>query len=167
MPIWKASKTRRREPAAPKCRLGAYFPSKYPRINSRLKSLGAHTRTITAPPPKHHNSVPGSRQTATLGSPSAAKLRVEVLRNVVVTSVSPTLAGRDSNNALVKTIVGNAYGALVAWVALLIMQQEIALLSPVSHPALLLQASDRMATYVTQSDRPRTSYFRPTKPLAP
>src|SRR4029077_16605512 len=42
------------------------------------------------------NSVPGSRQTATPGSPSAAKPRVGVLGNVVVTSVSPTLAGRDA-----------------------------------------------------------------------
>src|SRR6267378_7402159 len=42
------------------------------------------------------NSVPGSRQTATPGSPSAAKPRVEVLGNVVVMSVSPTLAGRDA-----------------------------------------------------------------------
>src|SRR5712671_277870 len=27
----------------------AYLPSKYPRINSRLRSLEAYTRTITAP----------------------------------------------------------------------------------------------------------------------
>ena len=29
----------------------AYLPSKYPRINSRLRSLEAYTQTITAPPP--------------------------------------------------------------------------------------------------------------------
>jgi hypothetical protein len=29
-------------------------PSKYPRINSRLRSLEAHTQTITAPPPRHY-----------------------------------------------------------------------------------------------------------------
>jgi pimeloyl-ACP methyl ester carboxylesterase len=33
---------------------GAYLPSKYPRINSRLRSLEAHTQTITAPPPRHY-----------------------------------------------------------------------------------------------------------------
>jgi hypothetical protein len=42
------------------------------------------------------NSVPGSRQTAIPSSLSAAKPRVEVLGNVVVMSVSPTLAGRDA-----------------------------------------------------------------------
>jgi hypothetical protein len=30
------------------------LPSKYPRINSRLRSLEAYTQTITAPPPRHH-----------------------------------------------------------------------------------------------------------------
>jgi hypothetical protein len=33
---------------------GAYLPSKYPRIDSRLRSLEAHTQTITAPPPRHY-----------------------------------------------------------------------------------------------------------------
>lgn len=33
-------------------RLGAYFPSRYPRINSRLRSLEAHNQAITAPPPQ-------------------------------------------------------------------------------------------------------------------
>src|SRR5437899_4594872 len=33
---------------------GAYLPSKYLRINSRLRSLEAHTQTITAPPPRHY-----------------------------------------------------------------------------------------------------------------
>ncbi len=33
---------------------GAYFPSTYPRIDSRLRSLEAHTQTITAPPPRHY-----------------------------------------------------------------------------------------------------------------
>jgi hypothetical protein len=33
---------------------GAYLPSKYPRINSRLRSLEAYTHTITAPPPRHY-----------------------------------------------------------------------------------------------------------------
>src|ERR1700722_14545733 len=32
---------------------GADFPSTYPRINSRLISLEAHTWAITAPPPRH------------------------------------------------------------------------------------------------------------------
>src|ERR1700738_192901 len=32
---------------------GAYLPSKYLRINSRLRSLEAHTQTITAPPPRN------------------------------------------------------------------------------------------------------------------
>jgi hypothetical protein len=32
----------------------AYLPSKYPRISSRLISLEAYTRTITAPPPRHY-----------------------------------------------------------------------------------------------------------------
>jgi len=31
-----------------------YLPSKYPRINSRLRSLEAYTQTITAPPPRHY-----------------------------------------------------------------------------------------------------------------
>jgi hypothetical protein len=53
MPIWKASKTRRGEPAGPEW-AGAYLPSKYPRINSLLRSLEAHTQTITAPPPRHY-----------------------------------------------------------------------------------------------------------------
>jgi hypothetical protein len=39
------------EPAAPEYPAGAYFPSTYPRIDSRLRSLEAHTQTITAPPP--------------------------------------------------------------------------------------------------------------------
>ena len=40
--------------------------------------------------------LPGSRQTATSASPGAAKPRVmELTENVVATSVSPTLAGRD------------------------------------------------------------------------
>src|ERR1700692_224044 len=42
------------------------------------------------------SSVPGSMQTATAGSLSDAKPRVEVPRNVVVISVSPTSAGRVS-----------------------------------------------------------------------
>src|SRR5882762_6160581 len=33
---------------------GAYLPSKYLRINSRLRSLEAYTQTITAPPPRHY-----------------------------------------------------------------------------------------------------------------
>src|SRR5439155_8466704 len=40
------------------------------------------------------SSVPGSMQTATAGSRSDAKPRVDVPRNVVVISVSPTWAGR-------------------------------------------------------------------------
>src|SRR5258708_15474178 len=32
---------------------GAYLPSKYLRINSRLRPLAAHNQTITAPPPRH------------------------------------------------------------------------------------------------------------------
>src|SRR3982074_3811510 len=32
----------------------AYLPCKYPRISSRLRSLEAYTRTITAPPPRHY-----------------------------------------------------------------------------------------------------------------
>src|ERR1700681_4740915 len=47
-----ARKARRREPAGPEYRLGAYFPSTYPRIDSCLRSLEAHTQTITAPPPQ-------------------------------------------------------------------------------------------------------------------
>src|SRR5216683_2413547 len=39
--------------AAP-ARPGAYPPSKYPRISSRLGSLEAYTQTITAPPPRHY-----------------------------------------------------------------------------------------------------------------
>ena len=38
--------------------------------------------------------VPGSKQTATAGSLSEAKPRVDVPRKVVVISVSPTVAGR-------------------------------------------------------------------------
>src|SRR4029077_13108395 len=39
-------------------------------------------------------SVPGRRQTATYGSPTAAKPRVMELENLVTTSLSSTLAGR-------------------------------------------------------------------------
>jgi len=39
-------------------------------------------------------SVPASRQTATLASSSAAKPPVGVLKNLLVRSLSPTLAGR-------------------------------------------------------------------------
>jgi hypothetical protein len=53
MPMWKASKTRQGEPAARSMGC-AYLPSKYPRINSLLRSLEAHTQTITAPPPRHY-----------------------------------------------------------------------------------------------------------------
>src|SRR5437868_2881892 len=33
---------------------GAYLPSKYLRINSRLISPQAHTQAINAPPPRHY-----------------------------------------------------------------------------------------------------------------
>src|SRR6202022_4727124 len=33
---------------------GASLPSKNPRINSRLRSLGAHPQPSTPPPPRHH-----------------------------------------------------------------------------------------------------------------
>src|ERR1700686_976285 len=33
---------------------GAYLPSKYLRINSRLRPPAVHNRTITAPPPRHY-----------------------------------------------------------------------------------------------------------------
>jgi hypothetical protein len=39
-------------PNRPEYLLGAYFPSGYPRIYSRLRSLEAHNQTITAPPPQ-------------------------------------------------------------------------------------------------------------------
>jgi hypothetical protein len=42
------------------------------------------------------SSVPGSRHTAAFGSSFAAKPRVDVPLKLVVTSVSPTLAGRDT-----------------------------------------------------------------------
>ena len=45
---------RRREPAGLEVWAGADLPSKYPRINSRLRSLEGHTQTITAPPPRHY-----------------------------------------------------------------------------------------------------------------
>ena len=41
-------------------------------------------------------SVPGSRQTATFGSPTAAKPRVIDFAKSVTTSLSPTFAGRDA-----------------------------------------------------------------------
>src|SRR5262249_32362207 len=44
-------------------------------------------------------SVPGSRHTATFGSPTAAKPRVIEWLNCVVTSLSPTFAGRDATCA--------------------------------------------------------------------
>jgi|ERR1700730_7218245 hypothetical protein len=43
--------TRRREPAAPGVPAGAYYPSTFPRINSRLRPLETHTQNITAPGP--------------------------------------------------------------------------------------------------------------------
>src|SRR5262249_25534216 len=62
-------------------------------------------------------SVPGSRQTATVGSPIAAKPRVGEVRNRVETSLSPTRAGRDAtkwrleshmiNNSLLLRTAGN------------------------------------------------------------
>jgi hypothetical protein len=42
------------------------------------------------------SSVPGNRQTATFGSPTAAKPRVLELTKVVETSLSPTLAGLEA-----------------------------------------------------------------------
>ena len=41
-------------------------------------------------------SVPGRRQTAVLQSPAGAKPRVKVFQNSVVTTRSPSLAGRDA-----------------------------------------------------------------------
>src|SRR5215831_3593050 len=44
-------------------------------------------------------SVPGSRHTATFGSPTAVKPRVIELLNCVVTRLSPTFAGRDDDGS--------------------------------------------------------------------
>ena len=45
------------------------------------------------------SSVPGSKQTATLGSSTEAKPRVVVWGKLVDISLSPTLAGRDASIA--------------------------------------------------------------------
>jgi len=44
-------------------------------------------------------SVPGKRHTATFGSPIAANPRVRESWNFVVTSLSPTFAGRDATRS--------------------------------------------------------------------
>ena len=52
------------------------------------------------------SSVPGSKQTATLGSSTEAKPRVTVWGKLVDTSLSPTFAGRDVSSKLYSHIEG-------------------------------------------------------------
>src|SRR5436190_21053511 len=52
-------------------------------------------------------SVPGRRHAATLGSSTAAKPRVMELLNWVVTSLSPTFAGRDATLCRLKSHIGD------------------------------------------------------------
>src|SRR5262249_44612227 len=51
-------------------------------------------------------SVPGKRHTATFGSPIAANPRVMEFLNFVVTSSSPTFAGRDATRSRLSHIEG-------------------------------------------------------------